>query len=154
MRFLQLLLVLLFLGSCKAPSIQSVAMPDQEVSIEDRSLSRIYFMRRPQTYGRLRMIRGYENRRQMGRVRAGRYLCWETNAGRKLISGVYERRPIDGGDIEGVLDLLCEAGRVYYVAVELDRTRMGHPELSLLSEADGMKLLRAQTPAQVQESAP
>ena len=61
---------------------------------------------------------------------------------------------IDGGDIEGVLDLLCEAGRVYYVAVELDRTRMGHPELSLLSEADGMKLLRAQTPAQVQESAP
>ena len=53
-----------------------------------------------------------------------------------------------------MLDLLCEAGGIYYVAVELDGSRMGHPELSLLSEAEGQKLLSSQTPAQPQESTP
>ena len=145
--------VLLF-ASCKSPSVQSVPMPDQEASIEDSTMSRIYLMRTPQTFGRLRMMRGYENTHARGRIEQGRYLCWETNAGRKLISAVYERRPVDGGDIEGVLDLLCEAGQVYYVSVTLDATRMGHPQLSVLDESEGQSMLASQSPASVQESTP
>ena len=147
MRALLTLLLALLLGSCKAPSVQYVPMPSQDSSLEDRSLARIYLIRRPQTYGRLRMVRGFENTRLIGRIRSDKYLCWETNAGRKLLSAVYERRPVDGGDIEGVLDLLCEPGQVYYIGVQLDSNRMGHPRLSLLEEIEGQRLLKSQAPA-------
>ncbi len=136
-----------FLGACKAPSIQVVPQPKQALAPGNTEEARIYLFRRPQTYGRSRMLRGYENTNLIGRIEAHHYLYWNTNAGRKLISAVYERRPVDGGDIEGVLDLLCKPGQSYYIAVELASTKMGRPQLALIESAEAHGLLADLTPA-------
>ncbi|MAB80783.1 MAG: hypothetical protein CMJ89_15650 [Planctomycetes bacterium] len=148
-RFLVLFLAVLSWSACQSPSVQNVAMPDLEAVVEDPSLARIYFLRRPQFYGRARMLRTYENNQLRGRIAQGHYLCWETSPGRKLISAVYERRVLDGGDVEGVLGLECEAGKVYYCAVEEVAKNQGAPRLEALSASEGQAMLPEQKPANV-----
>jgi hypothetical protein len=149
LRPLVLSLIVLLGSACKAPSVQSVSMPQLEVEAVSSAHARVYLMRRPQSLGRLRMLRGYDNGKLIGRIQQGRYLCWETSPGKRLIGAVYEARPIDGGDIEGLVDLRCEAGGVYYCAVELTRDEKGKPRLELLNAEEGRTLLADQSPARV-----
>ena len=124
-------------------------MPRQDIALEAEGRARVYVLRRPQPYGRLRMVRAYESSRLVGRIGRGRYLCWETEPGRKLLSVIYERRPVDGGDIEGLLDLQCEAGEVYFCAVDMLPHEKGEPRLRLVSTEEGQALLADQKPARV-----
>jgi len=148
-RILFAVLVVLSFSACKGSSIQRVLQPRQEVAVEDSSGARVYFLRSSQAFGRRRMLRVLENEREIGRIAQGRYLCWETTPSRKLITAVFERRPIDGGDITGVLDLSCEPGQVYYCVAEQAMNDKGAPKLRTLSAAEGRALVEKQRPAKV-----
>jgi hypothetical protein len=142
-----LLFCCLALSACAGVSRQQVRMPEQEVELEDPTGTRIYFLRKTQTYGKSLAVTVRDGDTEIGRIAQQDYLCWEGFPGRRLITAVLERRSIDGGDVESYLDLPGEPGQVYYCAAECEAGNYGKLKIELLSPEDGRALLKHRQPA-------
>ena len=134
------------LAACTTTSVQEFAQPDTSVPLQNPSRSRIYVMRAEQVLGSALPARIYEDRDLVGHIMEGSYVCWDGRPGRRLLSAVLERRPIDGGDIEGLMDLVTEGGGTYFVKVAF-RNSDRKPELSLMGAEEGRALLARRKPA-------
>jgi hypothetical protein len=137
-------------SSCLADSVQRVPMPDQAVSLEYASGSRLYCLRDSGIYGKRMRVRVYEGDTEIGAIRQGDFLCWERDPGRALVRAVLEYKEAKSAAElvarESFLDVRCEPGQVYFCVVELD-SHDAQPKLRLASAQEGRELLERSQPA-------
>lgn len=133
------------LGSCSSATYQKLPMPPQSVRVSNPNVARIYVARQS-LLGTMFDLRVTDVRTEVGKISKGEYLCWERPPGRGLIVLVYEGPKIDGGDIEGLLPIECEAGEVYYYSIEID-SAYSKPHGKLLGEKDGRAMIADREPA-------
>jgi hypothetical protein len=141
------LLAALGLGACATPSVQNVPMPDQSKGIQDERMSRVYFLRPGQTYGKVAPVMVFDGETKIGKVGTGSFLCWERPAGRSLVRAVY--KPVEPRAAnEGLYDLNTEPGGTYYCSVSLKHGTF-EPEVVTLSTEEGEQMLRGLGAAEV-----
>jgi hypothetical protein len=140
-----LLLAGLSIG-CASPSSQRVPLPPQDVTVSNPSVARIYFVRLEGAELHLSNILVFDGEKEIGALTADTFLCWERPGGRTLGRAVYNSRDPSKGQLEGIIDLDCPAGSVYYYGVNLNR-EWGRPEVSLLDPAEGKSQVAKRKPA-------
>ena len=149
-RLVPLILALgVVLAACKSASYQWLPLPPQDVELSRPDLARVYVLRDAQLRGKVRNVRVFQGPNEVGSIGAGSYLCWERRPGRSLVRLIYEGPVIDGGEMEGVLDLQCAAGEVYYYVVKLNH--VGKPHAERVRQAEGVELVAGRSPAAVRD---
>jgi len=131
---------------CKASSHQRVPFPAQDVAVTSPDLARIYFVREDSTHLHLAEIVVYDGTKEIGALTSDTYLCWERPGGRTLGRAWYEARDVSKGQLEGIADLNCAAGRAYYFNVVVNREG-GKPEVSPIDPEEGRALVAKRRPA-------
>ena len=146
MRILALLAGTL-LAACSSSTYQKVPFPRQDVVVSSSDVARIYVARQS-LLGSLFNLRVSDGGTEVGTISQDEYLCWERQPGVGLIVLVYEGPRVDGGDIEGLLPIECEAGVAYYYLIEIERAYK-KPFGTLLDEQAGRALIAEREPAPV-----
>ncbi len=137
---------LVFPLACAASSQQFVPLPDQSVTVTRGDLTRIYFVRDESTGVNRRELRIRDGSREIGVITTGTFLCWERTGGRSLGSASYEALDPTRGKLEGLVDLNCAPGQVYYFNVTV-ASDDGKPSIIALDSEQGRRLVAARRPA-------
>jgi hypothetical protein len=132
--------LLLLAAACRAPSAQYVPLPKQDVTVTSKDVTRIYFVRDETSGLRQSEIRVLDGSTEIGLLTTGTYLCWERPGGRTLTKAYYQAIDPLLGNIEGLYDMDCQAGRVYYFNVIIEREQ-GQPKIKPLGEREGRELV-------------
>ncbi|MFN0244172.1 MAG: hypothetical protein ACKVWV_14880 [Planctomycetota bacterium] len=141
-RLLSVLLALFasLAAGCAASSNQVVPFPPQDVALTRPDHTRIYFVRHDNAPLQKRALRVLEGDTEIGKLTAGTYLCWERPAGRTIARVFYEAVDPSRGNVDGIGDLDCAAGRVYFFNVEVG-PEDGKPIISALTPDEGRELV-------------
>jgi len=148
LRFAALAFCLLPLA-CAGTAEQRVPLPSQKVAVTNPTLTRIYFVREDTAPLQNEGIRVYDGETEIGELNRTSYLCWERPGGRTLGRAWYEAIGPGRGRIEGIADLECAAGSVYYFNVTIGRVD-GKPKVEPLSAEDGRRFVAERRPAKTQ----
>jgi len=136
--FLPLLLVL---AACAGPASQKTPLPDQSVPVTSPELTRIYCVREEPVVGFYSgEIRILDGSKEVGSLNAGTFLCWERKGGRTLGHATYESNMPTLGNLDGLADFDCQAGKAYYFNI-IVRKGDGKPVIERLSAQDGAALV-------------
>lgn len=135
----------LLLSACAASSYSRVPLPPQDVQLSNPKLARVYVLRDQQMVGSLRVVRVYQDEREIGAIDENHFLCWERPPGASLLKFMYEGPKIDGGDVEGLQQLECQAGQVYYYRVTIDPSSK-RPVSELLDPERGREAVKELEP--------
>lgn len=138
--------LLLVLVGCGSAAYQRVPMPDQNVSVSRADVTRIYVLREEVAGLRVAEIAVFDADTEIGTLDTGTYLCWERAGGRTLGRAFYRSLEPSKGKLEGILDLNCEAGKVYYFNLVVERA-YGQPKATALDPEEGRKLVAERRPA-------
>jgi hypothetical protein len=138
--------LLLLATACSAPAHQLVPFPSQDVHLTRPDLTRIYFVREDLVGLQSNTLHVFDGDTDIGDLNSGTYLCWERAPGRKLGHVDYGALDPGRGKIEGLIDLDCAAGHVYYFNVTVGR-ESGKPAIQALEPAEGMRLVAERKPA-------
>ena len=138
--------VLLLAGACSSTGEQQVPLPPQDVVVSSPDVTRIYFVRDERAGMQPRPVLILDGEREIGRLTPDNFLCWERAGGRSLGRARYEAVDFRRGEIEGLGDLDCAAGRAYYFNVTVDYEQ-GKPSIHPLDPEDGRKLVASRKPA-------
>jgi len=140
-RHAALLPLLLVLAACAGPSGQKTPLPDQQVVVTSPELTRIYCVREEPVVGFYSgEIRVLDGSKEVGHLNAGTFLCWERKAGRTLGHATYESNMPTLGNLDGLADFNCEAGKAYYFNISV-RKGDGKPVVERLSAEEGKALV-------------
>ena len=142
------LLAALVLCACVADSYQRVPQPPLDREVSSPAVARVYVLRMPQLAGRIRGVRVEGAQGEIGRMGRDHYLCWECAPGRSLVTLHYDGPAIER-DSEGLIDLECEAGKVYYYGITID-TAWNRPVVRMLAADEARDLIAKQSPAPAQ----
>lgn len=137
---------LALLSACSTTSVQEADRPNLSVDLEDSTMARVYFLRKPQVYGSKMTVSAYADALKIGTIAKGSYLCWEQEPGEIVIRVVFERRTMDGGPTESFIGLEAEPGRAYYCVVDLE-WQGGKPKVEWMDPERARKLMDDQEPA-------
>lgn len=140
------LLSLALAAACRSVPEQKVPLPAQDVIVTRPDLTRIYFVREDTVGLHYKPIEVLDGDTEIGELTPGTFLCWERAPGRTLGRAFYKSIDPSKGQIEGVADLDCTAGRAFYFNVKVDREG-GKPVVVLLDPAEGKHLVASRTPA-------
>ena len=132
--------LLLLATACRLPSAQYVPLPNQDVTVTSKDVARIYFVREETSGLRKSEIKVYDGSTEIGQLTVGTFLCWERPGGRTLAKATYEAIDPLLGNIEGLYDMDCQAGRVYYFNVIVEREQ-GQPKIRPLGDGEGRQLV-------------
>jgi hypothetical protein len=136
--FLPLLLVL---AACSGPASQKSPLPNQDVAVTSPDLARIYCVREEPVVGLFSgEISVLDGSTTIGQLTSSTYLCWERKAGRTLGRATYESMSPMLGNLDGLADFDCKAGKVYYFNISV-RKQDGKPVIERLSEEQGRALV-------------
>jgi len=136
-------LLLLLLASCKGPARQNVPLPAQDVLLTSPDLARIYCVREEEvgsTGLRTAGIEVRDNEMLIGELNSGTFLCWERKGGRTLGRAFYKALDPALGNLDGIGDLDCPAGSVYFYNVTVRRVD-GKPVFTALKTEEGRALV-------------
>ena len=134
------------LAACSSLSHQLVPLPAQDVPLSRPDLTRIYIVRDDAFGLQNRDIKVLEQDKEIGSLTRGTYLCWERPGGRTLARAFYGTLDPGRSENEGLGDLDCDAGHVYWFNVTLERDT-SKPVFTPLSEKDGKRLVAERKPA-------
>lgn len=140
-------LAAIFVSGCAAPSYQRVATPDLTVEAPPSARARIYFVREPALIGAVRGVRIAENGSEIGRIGRDRFLCWEREPGRSLVTLDYDGLVFEP-DEQSVIDVDCAAGEVQYYGITIDPAR-NKPIVCPLPSHAAHEILSEQAPAPI-----
>jgi hypothetical protein len=140
------LLAGLVLAACAAAPSQRMPLPPQDVVVSSPELTRIYFLREGGEAIQARTIKVLEDDREVGELTSDTYLCWERRPGRTIARAFFEAFDPGRGQVEGVANLDCEAGRAHYYNVTLSRGA-GKPTVTQLDPEEGRRLVAERKPA-------
>jgi hypothetical protein len=138
--------ILTLLTACAATSKQLVPFPRQDVEVTRPDYTRIYFLREDGITIQHKEVRVFESDKEIGTLNINTYLCWERPGGRTLARAWYTAIDPGRGNLEGLGDLDCAAGHVYYFNVTVGRED-GKPSIAPLDPEEGKRLVAKRTPA-------
>jgi hypothetical protein len=140
------LIVALMSVACSSTSIQYAPRPESSAAV-GAGMSRFYFMR-SQFYGGRQAVRLQNGRKPVARIEDDGYACFEAPSGRYLARAYVERPEYLKGEVEGLLSIDSEPGKVYYVVIELAHEDL-KPKMRVVSEKEGTEMLASLTAAEV-----
>lgn len=148
MRFILLgvcLICVFFLTGC-ASSWQYVKAPDQQLKSANASKARIYVIR-ADPGSKMASARINDNGTLIGNTGPRGYLCWEREPGTVKLTSVSVGRV--------ATEMTVAAGGVYYVRQTVDPGFVyGKSSLTIVSEKEGLALLKSCKPAYVTHAEP
>lgn len=139
------LLAVALVAACSSDGYQKLPIPAQDVRVSSPDVARIY-VARDSLIGSLYDMTVLDGQTEVGLISKDQYLCWERLPGKGIVTLRYHGPRIDGGDIEGILPLECEAGEVYYYSVAIESSTK-KPQGKRLDEKSGRALLAERDPA-------
>jgi hypothetical protein len=133
--------------ACAASSKQLVPMPRQDLELSRPDYTRIYFVREDDGFTiQHKEVRVFESDKEIGTLNINTFLCWERPGGRTLARAWYTAIDPGRGNLEGLADLDCAAGHVYWFNVTVGHED-GKPAITALDPKEGKRLVEKRSPA-------
>jgi len=114
------LTAVVFVTGCSTSSAQYVPQPNLKARLDNDDLCRIYIFRADQSYGSGKQLWVADGTDLIiGELGTGGYLIWERPPGTVQIRFLQEAGASPRGDKKGFSSFNFEAGKVYYLSVEM-----------------------------------